>query len=150
MKAASNAKALAGRALAALKKRAMVLKAISFALVGAVNTGIDLGVFLAARNLLELSLVPANILAWLVAVSFSYAMNSFTTFAAESGRKLSWRAYATFVASGVVGVTASTTTLVLLTYVIPELAAKLIAIGVSFLVNFSLSHFVVFRKRASH
>jgi putative flippase GtrA len=147
MKAPSRLKTSANRAITALKKRAMVLKAISFALVGVVNTLIDLGIFLTGRNLLGLSLVPSNILAWLVAVSFSYAMNSFITFAAESGRKLSWRAYATFVASGVVGVTASTTTLVLLSYVMPELAAKLIAIAVSFVVNFSLSHFVVFRTR---
>ncbi len=136
------------RLTAALRRQVMLMKATSFALVGVVNTVIDLGVFLVARNVFELSLIPANVLAWLVAVAFSYAMNSFTTFAAESGRKLTWRAYAAFVASGVVGVSASTATLVLLSYVIPELAAKLLAIGVSFLVNFSLSHFVVFRKRA--
>jgi len=135
------------RLAAALKQRVMLMKAASFALIGLINTLIDLGVFLSARNVLGLALVPANVLAWLVAVSFSYVMNSFTTFATESGRKLSWRAYGAFVASGLVGVTASTTTLVLLSYVIPELAAKLAAIGVSFLVNFSLSHFVVFRKR---
>ena len=136
------------RLAASLKQRVMLMKATSFALVGVVNTVIDLGVFLLARNVFELSLVPANILSWLVAVSFSYTLNSFTTFAAESGRQLRWRSYATFVASGVVGVTASTTTLVLLSYVIPELVAKLAAIGVSFLVNFSMSHFVVFRKKA--
>jgi putative flippase GtrA len=136
------------RLAASLKQRVMLMKATSFALVGVVNTVIDLGVFLLARNVFELSLVPANILSWLVAVSFSYTLNSFTTFAAESGRQLRWRSYATFVASGVVGVIASTTTLVLLSYVIPELVAKLAAIGVSFLVNFSMSHFVVFRTRA--
>lgn len=136
------------RLAASLKQRVMLMKATSFALVGVVNTVIDLGVFLLARNVFELSLVPANILSWLVAVSFSYTLNSFTTFAAESGRQLRWRSYATFVASGVVGVIASTTTLVLLSYLIPELVAKLAAIGVSFLVNFSMSHFVVFRTRA--
>lgn len=135
------------RLTAALKRRVMLAKATSFALVGVVNTIIDLGVFLLARNVFALALVPANVLAWLVAVSFSYTLNSFTTFAAESGRQLSWRAYAAFLASGVVGVTASTTTLVLLSYVIPELLAKLVAIGVSFAVNFSLSHFVVFRNK---
>lgn len=136
------------RLAAALKQRVMLMKAASFALIGLINTVIDLGIFLVARNVFGLALVLANVLAWFVAVAFSYAMNSFVTFAAESGRKLTWRAYATFVASGLIGVTASTATLVVLSYVIPELAAKLAAIGVSFLVNFSLSHFVVFRKRA--
>ena len=58
-----------------------------------------------------------------------------------------WRAYGTFVASGIAGVLANTTTLVVTSYWVPVLAAKLLAIAVSFAVNFSLSHFVVFRAR---
>jgi putative flippase GtrA len=92
-------------------------------------------------------IIPANIFAWLVAVSGSYVMNSFTTFAAESGRKLSWRAYGKFVASGTAGVTANTTTVVIAVYFVPVWLAKLIAIFVGFIVNFSLSNFVVFRPR---
>ena len=65
----------------------MTLKAASFAVIGVVNTLVDLGVFLAAYNVFELSLIPANVLAWLVAVSGSYVMNCFITFAAESGRQ---------------------------------------------------------------
>jgi putative flippase GtrA len=53
----------------------------------------------------------------------------------------------TFVAAGVPGVIANTTALWLASRVLPVLAAKIIAIGVSFVVNFSLSHFVVFRPR---
>jgi putative flippase GtrA len=128
-------------------RRSIIRKVASFGLVGIFNTFLDLGVFLFARNVLEWALIPANIAAWLVAVSFSYVMNSFTTFAAESGRRLRLKDYLTFVASGIVGVFANTTTLVLLSYVFPEIAAKLAAIAVSFLVNFSLSHFVVFRRR---
>jgi putative flippase GtrA len=129
-------------------RRSIIRKAASFGLVGIVNTFVDLGVFLFARNGLAWALVPSNVAAWLVAVSLSYVMNSFTTFAAESGRKLRLKDYLSFVASGVVGVVANTTTLVLLSYVVPEIAAKLAAIAVSFLVNFSLSHFVVFRRRS--
>jgi putative flippase GtrA len=130
-----------------LKRQVMLVKATSFALVGVVNTVIDLAVFFIGYNFLHLSLIPANVLAWFVAVSFSYVMNSTFTFAAESGRQLRWRDYGTFVASGVVGVIANTATLVLASYVVPVWAAKLMAIGVSFLVNFTMSHFVVFRKR---
>ncbi len=131
----------------AWRARAISLKAASFAMIGVVNTLIDLGVFLIAYNVLALPLVPANVLAWLVAVSFSYVMNSFITFAAESGRQLRLRDYGTFVASGIAGVVTNTTVLVILSYWIPVLAAKLLAILASFLVNFSLSHFVVFRPR---
>jgi len=135
------------RLVRAWRARAVSLKAVSFAMIGVVNTLVDLGVFLAAYNLLGVPLVPANVMAWLVAVSGSYAMNSCITFAAESGGRLAWRPYGAFVASGVAGVITNTVTLVVLSYWMPVLAAKLIAILASFAVNFSLSHFVVFRAR---
>jgi putative flippase GtrA len=138
---------LIDRLTVAWHERAVALKAISFALVGVVNTAIDFSVFWTAAHFLGWPLVPANVLAWLVAVSFSYAMNSLITFGPESGRILRWRDYATFAASGVAGMVSSTATLFALSYVMPVLAAKLISIAVSFAVNFSLSHFVVFRTR---
>jgi putative flippase GtrA len=135
------------RLTVAWHERAIALKAISFAFVGVINTVIDFSIFWTAATYLHWPLVPANVLAWLVAVSFSYAMNSFTTFGPESGRVLRWRDYGTFIASGVAGMVASTTTLFVLSYVLPVLGAKLISILVSFVVNFSLSHFVVFKAR---
>jgi putative flippase GtrA len=138
---------LRSRLIEAWERRALSLKAASFAVIGVLNTLIDLGVFLTAYNIFSLPLVPANVIAWMVAVSGSYVMNCFITFAAESGGRLRWRAYGAFVLSGVVGVIANTTTLVVASYWIPVLAAKLVAIAASFLVNFSLSHFVVFRTR---
>jgi putative flippase GtrA len=138
---------LLDRLTVAWHERAVALKAISFAMVGVVNTAIDFSIFWTTANFLGWPLVPANVLAWLVAVSFSYAMNSFITFGPESGRTLRWRDYATFAASGVAGMVASTATLFALSYVLPVLVAKLISIVVSFVVNFSLSHFVVFKAR---
>jgi putative flippase GtrA len=134
------------RLVEAWHARAITLKAVSFALVGVVNTLIDYGIFLAGYYVLKLPLVPANVLAWLFAVSGSYVMNSFITFAHESGRKLRWRAYATFVVSGVAGVLVNTTTLVVASLWLSVPIAKLMAIAASFAVNFSLSHFVVFRR----
>ena len=138
---------LLDRLTVAWHERAVALKAASFAMVGVVNTAIDFSVFWTTVHFLGWPLVPANVLAWLVAVSFSYAMNSFITFGPESGRVLRWRDYATFLASGVAGMVASTATLFALSYVMPVLVAKLISIAISFVVNFSLSHFVVFRAR---
>ena len=140
---------LARRLIQAWRDRAIILKAASFAGVGVVNTVIDYGVFLCGYYVLGLSLIPANVLSWLVAVSGSYVMNSYVTFAAESGRQLRWRAYGTFVASGVAGLIANTATLVIASnwLHLPVPAAKLCAVVASFAVNFSLSHFVVFRAR---
>jgi putative flippase GtrA len=92
-------------------------------------------------------LVIANVNSWLVAVSCSYAMNSFVTFAAESGRRLRWKDYGTFVASGILGAVANTVALVIAAQFMPVLAAKGCAILAGFGVNFSMSHFVVFRSR---
>jgi putative flippase GtrA len=135
------------RLTVAWHERALALKAISFALVGVVNTAIDFSIFWTTARYLGWPLVPANMLAWLVAVTFSYMMNSFITFGPESGRTLRWRDYATFAASGVAGMVSSTATLFALSYVLPVLVAKLLSILVSFVVNFSLSHFVVFKAR---
>lgn len=161
---------IADRIVTAWHERTVLLKAISFALVGVVNAAVDFGVFFLALHFLSQNekvvaqaaalakacncltaetwiIVPANVIAWLVAVTGSYVMNSYTTFAAESGRKLSWCAYGTFAASGVAGVVANTATVIIVVQVLATWLAKLIAIFVGFLVNFSLSHFVVFRPR---
>lgn len=137
------------RIMAALRRQAWVFKAMSFASIGVVNSLVDLGLFLLAFKYLTASLVVANILSWCVAVSGSYVMNSFITFAAESGRQLRWRTYGTFVAAQVFGLVASTGTLVAAALIMPVFFSKLLAIGAAFLVNFSMSHFVVFRKPAA-
>jgi putative flippase GtrA len=148
----------------------MVLKAINFALIGVVNTGVDFVVFTAARWLLlswpvasgaiawaveschcgnqrTATLIVANTVSWAIAVSGSYVMNSRLTFAAESGGKLKLSSYGMFLASGLIGYLANTTTLVLAALFLPDFIAKGCAIVASFVVNFSMSHFVVFRPR---
>ena len=125
--------------------RAMALKAVSFAMIGVINTAVDFCVFWTAATYLHWPVLPANVLAWIVAVTLSYAMNSFITFGPESGRVLRWRDYASFAASGIAGMIASTGTLFVLFYFVPVLLAKLVSILISFAVNFPLSHFVEFR-----
>ena len=127
--------------------RPLVAKIASFATIGVGNTLIDFGVFTFAYKILELPLVPSNVLAWLVAVSVSYVMNSLITFHAESGRTLNRKGYLTFVASGILGVIAATTVLVVLSYFMPVFVAKLASILAGFVVNFTMAHFVVFRTK---
>ena len=146
------------RVVAAVEARiAFVTKAISFGLVGVVNTGVDAGLLWIGAQVFGLPLILANTLSWIIAVTGSYVMNSMFTFAAESGRKLGWRPYATFLASGVVGYIVNTATLVFVAdhmapQFFPDRNAQIVlgkgcAILASFVVNFSLSHFVVFRRR---
>ncbi|HZT24723.1 MAG TPA: GtrA family protein [Pseudolabrys sp.] len=130
-------------------ERAVFLKAASFALVGVVNSVVDFAVFSFSYYYLALPIVAANTLAWVVAVTGSYAMNSTITFAAESGRRLALKPYLGFALSQVAGFLANTCTVWCLVELaqVPAWAAKVAAIAVSFAVNFSLSHFIVFRAR---
>ena len=151
--------ALSRRVLPDPGQRAVALKAVSFALVGVVNATVDFGVFSFFYFYLGFPIILANLISWFIAVTGSYVMNSMTTFAAESGRKLRLRSYGTFLLAQVAGFVANTATVYLAPIMIGKilgieststtlvLIGKLLAIGSSFLVNFSLSHFVVFRHR---
>jgi putative flippase GtrA len=150
MSTASDQRQLIRTLVAALRTRlSLMRKASTFAVIGVINTAVDFSVFMTAYKVLGLALIPANLLAWIIAVSGSYVLNSFITFAAESGRKLTPRAYATFVASGIAGFLGNTATLWVASYFVPVAVAKVIAIGASFVINFSLSHFVVFKRRTT-
>jgi putative flippase GtrA len=139
----------AARLTAAWERGAVGLKALSFAMVGVVNTAVDASVFFLMLAYVTPSLILANVSGWLVAVSGSYVMNSFTTFAAETGRALRLKDYAAFVGSGLAAVIATTITVVIAANFLPVWAAKGVAILVSFAVNFSITHFVVFRPKAT-
>ncbi len=133
----------------AWEERAIALKAVSFAAVGVINTLVDASVFFLAYAFVVDSLIVANVLAWMAGVTCSYTLNSYTTFAAESGRKLRLASYGAFVLSGLVGLVANTSTLLFVAQSLeaPVWVAKACAILVSFVVNFSITNFVVFRKR---
>jgi putative flippase GtrA len=130
-----------------LRNRAVMLKAASFALVGVVNTVVDFIVFSFTHMRLGLPIIAANILSWIVAVTGSYVLNTLVTFAAESEGKLRAGTYVSFAGSQVGGLVANTATVLIASYFMPVLMGKVLAIGVSFLVNFLLSHLVVFRQR---
>ncbi len=127
--------------------RAVVLKAISFGIVGTINFAIDLAVFSFSYYYLDLSIIVANCISWSVAVTCSYVLNTMITFGPESGRKLEARKYAGFALMQSLGFFANTATVLAAGFFMPVWAGKFLAAGASFVVNFSLSHFVVFRSR---
>jgi putative flippase GtrA len=131
----------------AWRSSATSLKIVSFALVGLGNTVVDFGVFTAAYQFVKLPLVASNVVAWLVAVSLSYILNTLTTFRAETGRVLRRKDYFSFVASGILGVVATTVTLVVLSLYVQVITAKLASILAGFAVNFAMTNFVVFRAK---
>src|SRR5215213_4671710 len=79
------------RLTTAWQRRAVSLKALSFATVGLINTAVDATVFFLMLGFATSSLIVANVSAWLIAVTGSYVMNSLTTFSAETGGRLRLR-----------------------------------------------------------
>jgi putative flippase GtrA len=142
-----TANPLVGRVTRLLRDRVLVTKAAKFATIGLFNTIVDFSVFSLGYLYFGLPIIPANVMAWIVGVSGSYILNSRVTFAAETGGKLGLRTYAKFLTAQLGGFLANTTTVLIASYFIPVMAGKVLAIGASFLVNFSLSNFVVFRSR---
>lgn len=127
-------------------QRTMLAKLFSFASVGALNTAIDLSAFTLTFELAHLPLVASNVISWAVAVTCSYAMNSKITFSLETSGALSIKRYLRFAASGIFGMVVATTVLVVLTRYANIPTAKLASVLVGFGVNFSMSHFLVFRN----
>ena len=125
--------------------RALVIKLLSFASIGVMNTAIDVLVFTTAYKLLALPLIASNVMSWFVAVSASYAMNSKVTFGRETGGIFRIKDFVRFAGSGVLAVIVATTTLVILSHYTNIFAAKFLSMMGSFAVNFSMAHFVIFR-----
>ena len=151
---------LLDRILDVVRDRALLLKATSFACIGVVNTVVDFGLFSLGHFYFGLPIVVANLISWTIAVTGSYVMNALITFAAESRRQLRVKAYLSFVAAQIAGFVADTTTVLAVVYLMPvaisrafgiepALMGKILGIGVSFLVNFSVSHFWIFRPLAA-
>lgn len=143
------AQSLIDRLHESARERATMFKAVSFGLIGFVNTAVDFGVFSVGYYLAGLPIVAANLVSWAFAVSCSYVLNSAITFSIDARREFSLRTYFAFALAQVVGFAANTTTIVVASHFMPVLLGKALATGVSFIVNFSLSHFVVFRQPAA-
>ena len=94
----------------AWRRRTVLAKLVSFASIGVLNVAVDVTVFSVCYSLQHLPLIVSNVIAWAVAVSGSYAMNSKITFGRETGGAFGWGHYLRFVASGILGVIVATIT----------------------------------------
>ncbi|HLL26981.1 MAG TPA: GtrA family protein [Xanthobacteraceae bacterium] len=135
--------------------RVLIGQMARFGLVGVVNACVDAAVFFTVVAILTRSaayihpdwiLIFANACAWIAGVTCSYVLNSRFTFANHSGGKMSWRDYFLFAASQFGGFLAHTAMLVAAARYFPLPIAKLLGIGVGFVVNFTLARAIVFRN----
>ena len=120
-----------------------------FAVVGLINTGIDIAVFSIAIYWLDIHLIVANTVAYCVATVNSYLMNKFWTFAGRSARVVSATEFTRFLLFNMGGLALSNVTVFFLAQHMLPLVAKLGAVGVTFIWNYLTIRRFVFRDASS-
>jgi Predicted membrane protein len=115
--------------------RPLGVKALRFGAVGIANSAVDFLIF-TALAWVGLPALVANVIAWAVAVTFSYAVNSRWTFEADQalGKKKSFARFA--VSGAAISLGSSSLALILLTDLAGLLPAKIIGIVVGAVINF--------------
>src|SRR5690606_6477680 len=120
-------------------------KALRFIVVGLANSAIDFAVF-AGLAWLGIAALLANLLAWAVAVSFSFAVNSRWTF--ESSEHLAREnSFVRFALSGAaISLGSSSLSLILLSRCIAILPPKLVCIIICSVMNIFAARWTIVEK----
>lgn len=117
-------------------------KALRFGLVGLANTGVDLAIF-AALVALAVPALGANIGAWLVAVCFSYLVNSRWSFERDTSLHEGW-AFLRFISLGaLISLGISSLAVILLPPLIGLWPAKILGVVVAAILNFFAAHWSI-------
>jgi putative flippase GtrA len=126
--------------------RHLVTTAVRFGGVGVINTAIDTGLFMLLHD--RLGILLANLVSTSAGMAFSFVVNGLFTFKAE---KLTVRHAVTFLATtGVTMWAVQPVAIHLLLNVVDQvLVAKLVSIGICFVLNFAAYRLVVWPIEAS-
>ena len=122
------------------------LRGTRFALVGALNTGIDIGVFTLAFYSFGWPLLVANAAGFTIGVGNSYVLNKFWTFGDRSTGREALRRGLAFLATSLIGLALGSLSIWLLAMVMPAILAKIATVGVTFVWNYWASGRFVFRR----
>jgi putative flippase GtrA len=118
-----------------------------FVAVGVMSTLIDIAAYTGLTRLLDVAPLMANALAYILGAANGYLMNGLFTFRRSGRPPFSIRSLAAHSATYGTSLVASTVSMALLLYVVPDLAAKLLTVFVTFLINYWLSRNFVFKER---
>ena len=116
-----------------------------FALVGALNTGIDVGVFAVAFYVLGWPLLVAHTAGFGLAVGNSYILNKVWTFGDRSTGAAAVARGAGFLVVSAIGLVLGAICLWLAAKAMPAILAKIATVGVTFVWNYWASARFVFR-----
>ena len=103
---------------------------------GAINTAIDVSAFACLYGLAGLHVVPANMLAFLIAVTNSYAMNFLFTFADRRSVRGTLQGFARFLSVAILAMCVSTAIVYLVSIMMHPMIAKLVATAASTAINY--------------
>jgi len=123
----------------------MIRQAVRFAMVGAVNTAVDVSLFAFFFYVMAWPLLLANAGGFIVAVCVSYFLNKTWTFADSSQGREAFRRGFAFVLVALGGLALGSLAIWLAAQVLAPILAKLASIGVTFAWNFTVSRRWVFR-----
>ncbi len=115
-----------------------------FAGVGILNTAIDIVAFTCFYELVGLDVISSNVLAFAIAVTNSYVLNQFITFADRGRGGMPLRRFLRFFVIALAALTVSTAIVYLISQFTHPLIGKLVATVASTFINYIGSHRLVF------
>ena len=124
--------------------RARFARPARFAVVGVLNTAIDIGVFTALHFGAGVDLLIANSLGFAAGLTNSFFLNKYWTFRETRGQGRIARQIPVFLALNLIALALSNATVWALALLIPVIAAKLAAVGVTFVWNYWTSRRFVY------
>lgn len=119
---------------------------MKFGATGLLNTGVDFLVFFSLIYAAHIHYIFANLLAFLVAVTVSYAINKNWTFAGQSSNHNLVNEWIRFTIISVGGFLVATGVLLLTEPILSLVIAKILATGASFIWNFTLVRFHLWKQ----
>lgn len=120
-------------------------QAARFAIVGVINTAVDLTFFSVFFYLMAWPLLGANAASFVIAATTGYLLNKAWTFSDKSRGGEAVRRGIAFLAVATGGLAIASLIIWLAAMVLPPILAKLTAIGGTFVWNFTVSRRWVFR-----
>lgn len=127
-----------------VSRRILSASFIKFCCVGSINTVIDFAVFFTLHSIFEWGVVQSNITSFSLAIANSYLMNKFWSFSHVERTKISYKEFFLFCAVSCFALAIGTAILVIGLAYIKILYLKIIATGVTLIINFLMYRFVVF------
>ncbi len=127
------------------QSRRTIVQMIRFAIVGALNTGVDFVVFLLLVHVVHIHFAIANLISYSIAAVHSFIVNRFWTFSDRPHRGSPVREASIFAMVTVVGLAVSSATILTLEPFMGATLAKCVSVLATFASTFWLNKRATFR-----